>query len=35
MIVSIGALVIVSLLGKKPDEKEWAPLFKKDKATAK
>lgn len=35
MIISIGALVIVSLLGKKPSEKEWAPLFKKDKATAK
>jgi hypothetical protein len=28
MIVSIGSLIVVSLLGKKPDPKEWAPLFK-------
>jgi SSS family solute:Na+ symporter len=28
MIVSIGSLIIVSLLGKKPDPSEWKPLFK-------
>jgi SSS family solute:Na+ symporter len=27
MIISIGSLIIVSLLGKKPESKEWKPLF--------